>query len=354
MFPYWVLFSVFAVGTVQYRVEWQRIRGGPLFILACVFAAAMIGFRYHVGGDWGTYEDALVEIGGSELSEGLFRQDPGYSLINWIIAQMGLGIWAVNSVCSAVFMWGLVRFARRQPNPWLTILIAVPYLVIVVAMGYTRQAVAIGLILAALSSLEDASVIRLLIYAALAASFHKSAVVVLPLIALAMTRGRFFTSFALLLSVPLLYYAFLNASVDKLMTNYIEAQYQSQGASIRVAMNLPPALVFLFFRRRFGLTEAEKRLWTNFSFAALGALVMLIMMPSSAAIDRLALYIIPLQLFVLGRLPWVFPMNGAMNKVIVLSIILYSGMIEVIWLNFADNAFSWLPYQVYSFTTLSN
>lgn len=47
-----------------------------------------------------------------------------------------------------------MRFARSQPDPWLAVLVAVPYLVIVVAMGYSRQAVAIGILLAGLGRLE--------------------------------------------------------------------------------------------------------------------------------------------------------------------------------------------------------
>ena len=36
-------------------------------------------------------------------------------------------------------------FVRRQPMPWLGLLVAIPYLVIVVGMGYSRQAIALGL-----------------------------------------------------------------------------------------------------------------------------------------------------------------------------------------------------------------
>lgn len=348
MFPYFILFSIFAVGAIQFPTDLtRRVTGGPLFLLAVVIATLMVGLRYEVGGDWFNYENIYKAIGTTSTIQGAFSQDPGYGIVNWLLYRTGVQIWAVNVVCAAGFMWGVVRFARRQPNPWLTMVVAVPYLIIVVAMGYTRQAVAIGFVFAIIADLEGGSLIRLGIYAVLAAAFHKSSVVVLPLIALTATRGRVWTSVVILLAVPLLYYAFLQASVDVLMNNYVGAEYNSSGASIRVAMNILPALIFLFFRQRFGATQAGVKLWRNFSYAALLALVMLIYSPSSTAVDRLALYIIPLQLFVLGRLPWAFPSRGETNKLALLAIIVYSAAIELTWLNLAANSEYWLPYQLF-------
>lgn len=348
MFPYWILFSLFAVGAVQYPTDLnRRMTGGPLFLLAVLVALLMVGLRFEVGGDWGNYQEIYEFIGTADFIKGAFSQDPGYGIVNWLTYRLGVEIWAVNLLCAAGFMWGVVRFSRRQPNPWLTMLIAVPYLIIVVAMGYTRQAVAIGFVFAIISDLERGSLIRLAIYAVLAAAFHKSSVVVLPLIALTATRGRIATSIVILLALPLLYYAFLQASVDILTTNYVGAEYNSSGAPVRVAMNILPALVFLFFRQRFGLSPVGIKLWRNFSYAALLALVMLFYSPSSTAVDRLALYIIPLQLFVLGRLPWAFAPRGETNKLAILAIIAYSAAIQLTWLNYAANAEYWLPYQLY-------
>jgi hypothetical protein len=150
----------------------------------------------------------------------------------------------------------------------------------------------------------------------------------------------------LLFTAVLLYYLFVQASVDKLMTNYVEAEYQSQGAGIRVAMNLPAAILFLVYSKRFQLSEQQTKLWRNFSFGALFALGMLLFTNSSTAVDRLALYLIPLQMFVLGRLPSAFPDRGRLNMQITMAVIVYSAAIQFVWLNYAANAFAWLPYQL--------
>ena len=70
-------------------------------------------------------------------------------------------------------------------------------------------------------------------------------------------------------------------------------------------------------------------------------------MRSSTVVDRLALYLIPLQIFVLSRLPESFPNKGRANSQLVIAVIFYSCAIQFTWLSFADHAESWLPYQLY-------
>lgn len=345
MLPYWILFSLFAVGAVQFRPLPNRaIQGGLLFLVLATATMLMIGLRYQVGADWDTYENILDYITHASFSEGVWNQDPAYGLLNWLAGRVGLGIWAVNLVCALLFTWGLVRFARRQPHPWLVILIAIPYLIIVAAMGYTRQAVAIGFVLMALAEFDTISIPRFLFYIFLAASFHKTAVIVLPMAALTIARGRVLTSVALLLSTGLLYYIFVQSSVDKLMVNYEGYEYDSQGAGIRVAMNVVPAFIFLVFWKRFGFGERSLLLWRNFSLASFISVALLVLTSSSTAVDRMALYLIPLQLTVLGRLPWVLSANGAINRRIVVVLIFYSAAIQFVWLNFATHAQYWVPY----------
>jgi hypothetical protein len=66
-----------------------------------------------------------------------------------------------------------------------------------------------------------------------------------------------------------------------------------------------------------------------------------LVLPSSTAVDRLALYVMPLQIAVLSRFPLLF---GPAGTVIVA---LYSLAIEFVWLNFTTHARFWIPYQIY-------
>ena len=348
MYPYWFLFTLCAAGAVQFRDRPNmRAQGGPLLIFMILLTTAMVGLRYEVGGDWFNYVLIFQTMGYEPLGDIILMSDPGYGVLNWLIAQFGFDVWVVNLVCAAIFMWGLAKFVRKQPNPWLALLVGVPYLIIVVAMGYTRQAVAIGIILAGLSSPNGRRFTRFLVYVAFAATFHRTAIIVLPLVALSQTRNRLVMAAIGVLAVAILYYLFLRSEMDELMNNYVTQEYESEGAGIRVAMNLVPAAAFLIFQRRFGLDPDEIKLWRNFAFAAFAALALLYLSPSSTVVDRLALYLIPLQLIVFARLPLVFGHRGRRNGQLTLAIIAYSALVQFVWLTSADNADYWLPYKVY-------
>jgi hypothetical protein len=347
---YWILFTVFAAGALQYgrRASPTGVQTAPLLGVASLIIVAMVGLRFEVGADWETYIEIFDLSRHLDWDEIFTRGDPGYEFLNRLAHALDLEVWSVNFVCALVFTFGLVKFARHQPNPWLAILVGVPYLIIVVAMGYSRQGVAIGLIMAGLTEFDKGRIIRFGLYILVAAAFHKTAIIVLPLVALTSTRHRIVIAAVVALMGYMFYSWFLESGVDKLVTNYLLAEYSSQGAAIRVAMNIVPAAIFLLFQKRFAMTDQQKRLWRNFALTAFGLLALLFVLPSSTAVDRLALYIIPLQLVVLSRVPDAFPSRGGGRNVqLVIAMILYSAAIQFVWLNFANHAEYWLPFQFY-------
>jgi len=94
------------------------------------------------------------------------------------------------------------------------------------------------------------------------------------------------------------------------------------------------------------LDNDERRFADLLALVALAFVVFLAISPSSTAVDRAALYIIPLQLFVLGRLPSVLARSEQGRKTLVAAVVAYSAAVMVVWMNFADNAHAWVPYSV--------
>lgn len=346
MIAYWALFGVFAFAGALTHPRSDR-RYTPALIAVGLLLILAIGLRYRVGGDWGAYEFLFRHLRLLELGRAIGTIDPAYALINWLVGQAGGGIWAVNLICAAVFTYGLLEFCRDQPDPMLAVLVGIPYLVIVVAMGYTRQAAALGLVMVALSQFFRGSIARMAIALVLAASFHKSAVIVMPLIALAASRRRVLTILLLGVIAVITYYLLVSASLDRLVANYVTAKYNSSGATIRIAMNLAPAAIFLLSSGRFTSDREERRLWTIFSAGSFVSLILLLTTPSSTAVDRVSLYLIPLQLFVLSRLPKTFPGGRSPSLPLKFGVIAYSMIVQFIWLNYADNAAAWVPYRNY-------
>lgn len=350
MLPYWLLFILTAFfALTRLRLMTPRLSSHAWTTSWwAVFAVLvlMIGLRHEVGGDWFSYIEHISSKTGVSLRESLSSGDPAYSLLNWIGAFWG-GAYLVNTVCAFIFAWGLLTFCRAQPLPWLALAVATPYLVMVVAMGYTRQGVAIGLAMSALEAISRGKLRQFLMWIAVAALFHKSAVILVPLAVLGGSKRKV-SEIAWVVAVAIvLYFLLLLESVESLQSGYLEARYKSSGAAIRIAMNVVPAVVFLIFRRRFALPERQRIFWTWMAWGALAFVGLYFASPSSTAVDRVALYWLPLQLFVLSRLPTAVTRHRGVRRTLVAVVVGYCALVQFVWLFYADMAYAWLPYQFY-------
>ncbi len=357
MLTYWFLFALLAWMALTHlrpltTTSMQRTKWGLAWIGIFALLVTLIGFRHEVGGDWFTYLNHVETLQNEPLSEFWLHGDPAYSLLNWVAANVFGGIYLTNTVSAILFGWGLVYFCKSQPRPWLVLVVAMPYLITVVAMGYTRQGVAIGLAMLAMVALFEGSIWRFIGWIALAGLFHKSAIVLIPMAVFGDTRRLWITTLGVAVTGILLFLLLLQEAMEGLVSNYIEAEYQSAGAGIRIAMNAVPAALFLWFRKRFALPDKVRRFWTWMAISALGFVVLLLISPSSTAVDRVALYWIPLQLFVWGRLPDALGLPGRKNPIWVCLVVLYSALVLFVWLFFAEHSSAWLPYRFYPFEML--
>lgn len=343
--------ALFALVTRSHRANrvtgLRSVKLDSAWLATALVMSVVIGFRLQVGGDWFHYFNYLSAVQNMELVEVLKKSDPGYQLLNWASVQMDWGIFGVNLIGGTIFSTGLAVFCRSLPRPWLALAVAIPYMVIVVSMGYTRQSMALGLSMLGLVALERKSTLWFVIWVVLGATFHKTAVLLLPIAALATTKSRYWTvvwvgvvtlgAFALL----------LQESVDTLYAGYIEAEYQSEGALIRLLMNALPAVLILLWRHRFRFTETEAALWQWFAIISLALLAFLLLSPSSTAVDRVGLYMLPLQLVVFAHFPDVFGRRGRRNSGLVASLLVFYAGVQFVWLNYASHAYAWVPYRFY-------
>ena len=352
MLPYWLMFSVPAFASVFERPRYAPLRRGKaeLVALTALIICLFVGLRYEVGSDWTAYWAQFVRASIIPISAVPMAGDPGYVLLNWLAGRLGADIWLVNLVSAAVFSWGLFSFVKVQSRPLLSLAIAIPYLVIVVSMGYTRQGVAIGLAMRGFVALgEGGSNLRFVLWVVAAATFHKSATLLIPMVALIEQRGRLWAVLWVAGATVLAYFTLLESSVDRLVYTYLEREYDSGGTAVRLAMNAVPALLLLLFRNRFVMRRFEKRLWLTLAWIALALIPAFILSPSSTAVDRMALYVLPLQIAVLSRVPDAFARSQQTAQFLNLLVVLYSASIQFVWLNYAAHAGDWLPYRVYPF-----
>jgi hypothetical protein len=214
-------------------------------------------------------------------------------------------------------------------------------------MGYTRQGVAIGLSMLGLVSLSREKIARFLLWVGFAAAFHKTAVILIPLAIFSGSRRKSIALLGVAFIGPLVFFLFLQDSVERLISGYVNDGMESSGALIRVMMNAVPAGVFLIWRRRFGLSESARGFWIWMSIGAICFLPALAFSPSSTAIDRLALYWIPIQIFVWSRLPQAISLGPKSERLLRQSVVGYNVAVLLVWLLFGDHASRWIPYRFY-------
>ncbi len=345
MWLYWLLFLLPLAGIHnQVRTGNQKFAWLSLMTLLTL----CIGLRYRVGGDWNNYQRQFETILYFRFSDVLTLEDPAYFAVNWIVADANLSILWVNLICAVIFCIGVHRFCRSQPLPWLALTVAIPYLLIVVGMGYTRQAAALGLSLIGLTVLAREQNRQFIFWVLLGALFHKSAILLLPIAALSATRNRMWTTLWISVFLAIAVYTLLLDSAEQMWQAYVVDEYAqaSQGGAIRVMMNAVPAALLLYFRRQLFYDDREQRLWVWMAILSLSTLPMLPV--SATGVDRVALYFLPLQVFVFSRLP-LLAGNSNSYRAIVYGTVAYYALVLFVWLNFAVNSGSWLPYRNFVF-----
>jgi hypothetical protein len=351
MTPYFLIFLLAAFFALAGPPDAPKAGAGRgAFILFAILVALMIGFRWRVGGDWSWDTQRMIRLGDADLTDYFAVADPGYALLMWLGTKSGFNIWFVHLLGGGIFAYGLWRFCVDQPHPWLCVVVAIPYLVIVVAMGYDRQAVAIGFVMLAMVAIRHRSMAGFAGSMALATTMHLTALTLMPVFLLGSRLNKLW---AVIVASPFFmvgYYYSLQDTIHKkaqtLMSGYIEAGYSSNGAAVRIAMNALPASLYFVFRSRLELEDEERRFLDVLALIALAFVGLLYVSPSSTAIDRMALYIIPIQLLVLARLPLNLARTKGDYQLLAAGVVVYSAAVMFVWLNFAVDANVWVPYSL--------
>ncbi len=372
MILYWYIFGLVALLAIQFSAAQKRslasLENTTLFG-TCILLCTILGLRYRVGGDWSTYLEYNTDHVGlpfiSVISPG---NDPGYNFFNWLGANFVGGVILPNLVVAAIFSFGLYKFCRTLPRPFLGLLVALPVLVWVVGAGYTRQAAAIGFFLVALSYVRAGHVYWYLLFSGLAILFHKTAIGVVPfglfLVPKLFSLRSWLVAFTFLVSIGLIFLFlyqvnarlggdnYLLRSINMLL-NYLEYEYTSSGTKLRSLIIGLCALAFISLNSRFHLSSLEKRFWWIFSLAGLFIILLSLFSISSTPFDRVLLYWLPLKVYLLSHLPSAFSQDfGNSRRLVVTSIILFAASIQFVWFLYSPNAWAWSPYYFFPWEIL--
>jgi len=311
-----------------------------------VVLIVIIGLRYRVGPDWDAYRTHMDGVSASSWVEASMTKDPAYWLLNWFANTIGAEVWLINIVCAIIYVVCLFRLCETTLNPWLGIAVAMPFMGIVVGMNYTRQSAALGFVLLSIVALQRNQVLRFAVLGVVGALFHATAIIVLPLGALAATRRRVWRWAWICVASALAYVALLESSIESLSENYLGGQMLSGGTVVRVLMNGFAAICIFIVAGNRQISPFVQKLWRGYALSFVPFLGAIIFLPPLTVIDRLALYWMPLQLYGFANLPEIVKKLELKGIASVAILVCYAA-VQFIWFTYGNFSYYWKPYRFY-------
>ena len=135
--------------------------------------------------------------------------------------------------------------------------------------------------------------------------------------------------------------SYLLEQADTFLLHYVVQTMESGGGQIRVLMNLLTALIFFAYWKKWGQMFEDRWLWGFFAILAIACVPTVSV--ASTAVDRMALYLIPLQLVVWARFP-VFVQGSISRKFAFIMIAGYYATVQFTYLNYGTFVAAWQSY----------
>ncbi|MDU8946139.1 EpsG family protein [Ovoidimarina sediminis] len=288
------------------------------------------GYRYEVGCDWTGYLFHW-EVWGPELGLNPWEfHEPAYWVILDYIKANNLPYTYINLVTSAIFFLGLHVMARTQPNPLAFIVLAFPILVINMPMSGIRQAAAIGFVTMAFVALGARRPVVFVALLGAGTLFHSSAMAFLLLTPF--VYGRYSKRnivLAAILASPGAYFMLQSEPAEIASDRYIDSGLEAFGSAFRLGiLTLTGLFYFGFLQKRWKQMFPE-----DYTLASLGSLLMVCFFPiffvSTVIGDRFGYYLIPIQLMIFTRLPYMF--RGQKRETYALAPYALLTLVFVVW-----------------------
>ena len=315
------------------------------FLLVVLFLFS--GFRYQVGCDWSGYLVNWLSAEGYSFSEliGKGREPAHWGLIS-LLQGGGLSYTYLNVVTSFLFFFGFHHLARRQPNPLAFLVLAFPILIINMPMSGIRQGTAIGFVCIAYVAFIDRNLIKYILSVFAGTLFHSSAIVFVVLAPFIF--GKFSKRNIILagiLALPGVVAISGSDAANLAASRYIGTGIDAAGSAFRVALLTLTGAGYVFFvapRWRGSFSR-------DYKLVTIGAWMMLslaVMVPISTVIgDRLGYYLIPLQLIIFVRLPYLF--KGGLGSLIALLPYVGLPLVFLVWTYLSHHfQICYLPYKI--------
>ncbi len=325
----------------------------PFYFVLGLFLLWFMGTRNRVGCDFFGYLSRFNTISYWDDSGGAIpTEEIGFEILINSVSSAGLEYMWLNVFASAVIIFCFLIFAANHRYSLLVLALQFPIMIIQLGMSGLRQAIAAGFVMLATVQFSKGSRLWTGIHILLAAQFHMSAIIFLPI---ALMAGRKVSTVrltaALVIGVPMV--GFILA--DRLATytdRYVDQIYgetSAGGALIRYVLIFIPSLLFFLYHRKMKL--AYPRDYELFKlFALIGITMGTLIFFSSVALHRIIFYVLPVSTVMLIYLSTVIFPKSQLTLAKFAPALLF-GAYSTSWFLMSYHAdVCYIPYQSYTFT----
>jgi len=229
MIEYIVLIAVVLILSLacfnKFTKKRQRIFTAAYMCAVFSYMFAFSALRVDIGWDYTMYTRGFFQMARSGFETLEYQSwEYGFNLLTKIIAfftkDAKIYIAVISLICLAGPFYAILRYSKK---PWLSVLLYINLYFFYGTMNFLRQGIAISIIMFAYTFLVNRKIIWYMLLVALAACFHITALVMVPV--------YFLVKFELSLKIPLLYsvlfvwiYISSNSTLD-LLAAYFRTDY---------------------------------------------------------------------------------------------------------------------------------
>src|SRR5574344_647169 len=268
-----------------------------LTIISAVLLILLLGLRYYVGTDYGSYVYIFNEISALGYNELFSFTDTeiGHTIICKLVYSLGLNYQAVFMIYAILTIYFLYRTMDRLKINKSLFLLTYLLMVFPYSFNIMRQSLAMVIILYSLTYLFDNNRFKSLFLLLVACLFHKPALIVLPIyLCHLFIKKRKYRNFILIITYSIIVGLFLTNAltiidVDTLSrySNYIISNNEYIMVFTNIVKISPIIIMFLLFYDDFKVNNINNYIYIDIFiisiiFTFLGAL--------NGTLNRLSLY----------------------------------------------------------------
>lgn len=337
--------SVFGFGLSMTRQSWAAI---PFLLFLLWF----MGWRFNVGCDFFGYLSRYDNVfPWTSPFTYLDKREAGFEFLTAFLKVNGYSYLWLNVAASLIMLACYFRYFRVSQQPLAELALLFPVIILQLSMSGLRQGIAVAMLTAACAEFIKGRRLGTAIWIILAAQFHTSAAIFLPL---ALMAGRSISLKRLIAAVailaPLAMYL-MGEGFEDYTDQYvrqIHGETSSRGALPRYLLILLPSLFFWKFRDAFA--EKMPKWQPLFQAFSLGVFFIApLFLVSSLIVHRLSFYFMPVSIMIAANAYRVVKSDPQKSLVKIAPFLVY-GVYLAAWLQFSQHAGRcYLPYNNYTF-----